>query len=152
MLLRAMPLSRIQLARYLRRTMSGAEWDLWSCLRGRRLDGFKFRGKALLGPYIVDFACMSSRLVVEIGGEMYDRSPPIDEARAAWLDSRGFRVIRFTPDDVGGRMAFVLSTIRGVLSARSVSTMTSPMNRRLPASVRTSIRPMPGNRSPSPVW
>ena len=54
MLLRAMLLSRIQLARYLRRTMSGVEWDLWSCLRGRRLDGFKFRRKALLGPYIVD--------------------------------------------------------------------------------------------------
>src|SRR5260370_33871263 len=107
MLLRAMPLSRVVLARYLRRTMSGVEWDLWSCLRGRRLDGFKFRRKALLGPYIVDFACMSSRLVVEIGGEMYDRSPPSDAARAAWLDSRGFRVVRFTPDDVGGPSALV---------------------------------------------
>jgi very-short-patch-repair endonuclease len=118
MLLGAMPLSRVVLARYLRRTMSGVEWDLWSRLRGRRLDGFKFRRKALLGPYIVDFACMSSRLVVEIGGEMYDRSPPDDAARAAWLDSRGFRVIRFTPDDVGGRMSFVLARIRGELAAR----------------------------------
>src|SRR5216684_904299 len=120
MLLRAMPLSRVVLARYLRSTRSRGEWDLWSCLRGRRLDGFKFRRKALLGPYIVDFACMSSRLVVEIGGKMYDRSPPSDAARAAWLDSRGFRVVRFTPDDVGGRMAFVLSTIRGELAARQI--------------------------------
>lgn len=127
MLLRAMPLFRVQLARYLRRTMSGVEWDLWSCLRARRLDGFKFRRKALLGPYIVDFACMSSRLVVEIGGEMYDRSPPSDAARAAWLDSRGFRVVRFTPDDVRGRMDFVLSTIRGELASRpSISAWRGP--------------------------
>jgi very-short-patch-repair endonuclease len=130
MLLRAMPLSRIELARYLRRTMSGVEWDLWSRLRGRRLDGFKFRRKALIGPYIVDFACMSARLVVEIGGEMYDRSPPSDAARAAWLDARGFRVVRFTPDDVSGRMDSVITTIRGELasrpSSRSISASRGP--------------------------
>src|SRR5260370_2460626 len=97
--------------------MRGVEGVMWSCLRGRRLDGFKFRRKALLGPYIVDFACMSSRLVVEIGGVMDDRSPPDDAARAAWLDSRGFRVGPFTPDDVGGRIAFLLSTIPGALAA-----------------------------------
>src|SRR5260370_165508 len=62
----AVPLSRVELARYLRRTMSGVEWDLWSCLRGKRLDGFKFRRKALVGPYIGDFACFSARLVVEL--------------------------------------------------------------------------------------
>jgi len=100
MLLRAMTLSRVALARYLRRTMSGVEWDLWSCLRGRRLDGFKFRREALIGPYIVDFACLSGRLVVEIGGDSYDRSPPSDSVRSAWLEIRGFRVVRFTPDDV----------------------------------------------------
>ncbi len=122
-----MPLSGIQLARYLRRTMSGVEWDLWSCLRGRRLDGFKFRRKALLGPYIVDFACLSVRVVVEIGGEMYDRAPASDAARAAWLGSRGFRVVRFTPDDVRGRMDFVLSTIRGELASRpSISAWRGP--------------------------
>src|SRR5713101_1619041 len=112
------PLSRVELARYLRRTMSGVEWDLWSCLRGNRLDGFKFRRKARVGPYIVDFACLSARLVVEIGGEMFDRSPPSDAARAAWLESRGFRVIRFTPDDIRERLEHVLSTIRGELAAR----------------------------------
>jgi very-short-patch-repair endonuclease len=112
-----MPLSRVELARYLRRTMSGVEWNLWSCLRARQLDGFKFRRKALVGPYIVDFACLSARLVVEIGGEMFDRSPPNDSARAAWLESRGFRVVRFTPVEVTERMNHVLGTIRIVLHA-----------------------------------
>ena|SRR6267143_2576506 len=113
----AVPLSRVELARYLRRTMSGVEWDLWSCLRTKQLDDFKFRRKALVGPYIVDFACLSARLVVEIGGEMFDRSPPIDAARAAWLESRGFRVVRFTPVDVAERLENVLDTIRVMLHA-----------------------------------
>jgi very-short-patch-repair endonuclease len=113
----AVPLSRVELARYLRRTMSGFEWDLWSCLRAQRLDGFKFRRKALVGPYIVDFACLSARLVVEIGGEMFDRSPPSDAARAAWLESRGFRVVRFTPVEVAERLENVLDTIRLMLDA-----------------------------------
>jgi len=116
MLLRAMPMSRVELARYLRRTMGSVEWDLWACLRARRLEGFKFRRKALIGPYIVDFACLSSRLVVEIGGEMYDRSPPSDAARAEWLETRGFRVMRFAPDDIRGRIDFVLSAIRAELA------------------------------------
>jgi adenine-specific DNA-methyltransferase len=109
----AVPLSRVELARYLRRTMSGVEWDLWLCLRARRLDGFKFRRKALVGPYIVDFAC----LVVELGGEMFDRSPPSDAARAVWLESRGFRVVRFTPVDVSEDLQHVLDTIRVMLHA-----------------------------------
>gem|GEM_PF-4537762 len=117
MLLGAVPLSRVELARYLRRTMSGVEWDLWSCLRAKQLEGFRFRRKALIGPYIVDFACLSARLVVEIGGEMFDRSPPSDAARAAWLESRGFRVVRFTPVDVAERMDHVLATISNALHA-----------------------------------
>jgi len=117
MLPRAVPLTRVELARYLRRTMSGAEWDLWSCLRAKQLDGFKFRRKALVGPYIVDFACLSARLVVEIGGEMFDRSPSSDAARAVWLESRGFRVVRFTPVDVAERLQHVLDAVRVVLHA-----------------------------------
>jgi len=136
MLLFAVPLSRVELARYLRRTMSGVEWNLWSCLRGGQLDGFKFRRKALVGPYIVDFACLSARLVVEIGGEMFDRSPPSDAARAAWLESRGFRVVRFTPVEVTERLDHVLDTIRMMLPA----TLPNP----LPFGERGFIRGGPG--------
>jgi very-short-patch-repair endonuclease len=48
---------------------------------------------------------------------MYDRSPASDAARAAWLETRGFRVIRFTPDDIRERLDVVLSTISGELAA-----------------------------------
>jgi very-short-patch-repair endonuclease len=113
-----MPLSRVALARYLRRTMSGVEWNLWSCLRAKRLDGYKFRRKALVGPYIVDFVCLSARLVVEIGGELHDGRSFGDDGRAEWLESRGFRVLRFTDGEVAERLGHVLETIRSELLAR----------------------------------
>ncbi len=114
----AMLLSRYELARYLRRTMSGVEWDLWSSLRGRQVEGFKFRRKALIGPYIVDFACLSARLVVEVGGEMWDRSASSDAARASWLVANGYRIVRFTPVDVHERTEHVVDTIRAALAGR----------------------------------
>src|SRR5712664_1215698 len=114
----AVPLSRVELARYLRRTMSGVEWDLWACLRAKRLDGFKFRRKALIGPYIVDFACLSARLVVEIGADMYEGRQPGDDGRLAWLAVRAFRVLRFTDSDVAERIDQVLDRIRAELAGR----------------------------------
>ncbi|HSS92710.1 MAG TPA: DUF559 domain-containing protein [Candidatus Dormibacteraeota bacterium] len=113
-----MPLSRVELARYLRRTMSGVEWNVWSCLRGNQLDGFKFRRKALVGPYIVDFACLSARLVVEIGGEMFDGYRLGDDGRDVWLAARGFRVVRFTNADVAEHLDHVLATIRAELAGQ----------------------------------
>ena len=140
MLPRAVPLTRVELARYLRRTMSGVEWDLWSCLRNQQLDGFKFRRKALVGPYIVDFACLSARLVVEIGGAMFDRSPSSDAARAVWLESRGFHVVRFTPVDVAERLPHVLDTIRAELAVRPRSTSGYPQGDAIRAPGRGSFR------------
>ncbi|HYB58363.1 MAG TPA: endonuclease domain-containing protein, partial [Alphaproteobacteria bacterium] len=55
-------------ARELRIAMTDAECRLWSALRGRRLEGYKFRRQHPLGPFIVDFACLEHRLVVEADG------------------------------------------------------------------------------------
>jgi len=115
-----MPLSRIQLARYLRRTMSGVAWDLWSCLRGRRLDGFKFRRKPLIGPFIVDFVCLSAQLVVEIDGELFGGRAAGDGGQLQWLEAHGFRVVRFTSLDVSQRMDYVLGVLSAELAARPV--------------------------------
>jgi very-short-patch-repair endonuclease len=106
--------------------MSGIEWNLWSCLRAKQLGGYKFRRKALVGPFIVDFACLSARLVVEIGGELYDGRWFGDDGRAAWLEARGFRVIRFTHTDVAEHLEQVLDTIRSELIARPQFTRSYP--------------------------
>ena len=100
--------------------MSGVEWDLWSCLRARGLDGFKFRRKALIGPFIVDFVCLSARLVVEIDGELFERGAAGDGGRLQWLESHGFRVVRLSSLDVSQRMDYVLGVISAELAARPV--------------------------------
>ena len=125
--------------------MTGAESHLWAHLRGRQIEGFKFRRKAMVGPYIVDFACLSARLVVEVGGEMFDRSPVVDATRAVWLESRGYRVVRFTPVEIGERMEQVLGTIQAELAARPYLSVASA---RGSFRGRRSLRNRPAMRGP----
>jgi very-short-patch-repair endonuclease len=56
-------------ARALRIVMTDAERRLWSLLRDRRLEGYKFRRQRPIGPFIADFACITHRLVVEADGD-----------------------------------------------------------------------------------
>jgi very-short-patch-repair endonuclease len=82
--------------------MTPAETLLWSLLRRARGDGIPFRRQSPIGSYIVDFACLSARLVVEVDGNAHDsvESREKDNQRDAWLTERGFRVLRFTNAEV----------------------------------------------------
>ncbi|TMG59539.1 MAG: DUF559 domain-containing protein [Chloroflexi bacterium] len=82
-----------QRARDLRNHMSGTERRVWYRLCGRRLAGFKFRRQLPIGPYFADFACLSARLVVEIDGEFHNEVS--DQRKTSYLESQGFRVMRF---------------------------------------------------------
>jgi very-short-patch-repair endonuclease len=96
-------------ARALRQTMTDAERRLWSALRDRRLEGYKFRRQYPIGPFILDFVCIEHRLVVEADGSQHADSEK-DARRTAWLESRGWRVIRFWNNDI-------LTNIEGVAEA-----------------------------------
>jgi very-short-patch-repair endonuclease len=86
-------------ARELRRNATDAERHLWFALRDRRLAAYKFRRQRPIGPFIVDFACIEHRLVIEAdGGQHADN--PADDARTAWLMSQGWRVLRFWNNDI----------------------------------------------------
>jgi very-short-patch-repair endonuclease len=86
------------LARDLRQQMTDAERLLWSRLRRRFLE-VKFRRQVPLGPYIVDFACMRRKLVIEVdGGHHLENSA--DAVRDRWLAENGFRVLRFWNHEV----------------------------------------------------
>ena len=82
--------------RDLRNQPTDAEKRLWHFLRAGKL-GVKFRRQAAIGAYIVDFVCFSHRLIVELDGPQHveDQGKNHDARRIAWLNSRGFRVIRF---------------------------------------------------------
>jgi very-short-patch-repair endonuclease len=96
--------SKIQRARatQLRRTMTRAETLLWRHLKANRLAGLGFRQQSPMGSYIADFASHACKLVVEVDGESHDFEERIrhDERRDQWFASRGYRVLRFTNNDV----------------------------------------------------
>jgi len=106
---------RIRIARALRQRQTGAEEDLWRQLRGRRLDGWKFRRQMPIGPFVADFACLDARLVVELDGDHHAAQAGSDAERRRFIEAQGFFEIRFDNDDVRGRPGWVLQEIRRAL-------------------------------------
>jgi len=83
---------------------------MWLLLRDRRLSGLKFRRQMPLDSYVVDFASLSARLVVELDGSQHADSER-DQVRDAALEALGYEVLRFWNTDVLLRLADVLETI-----------------------------------------
>jgi very-short-patch-repair endonuclease len=102
---------RLEFARTLRQAMTDAERALWYQLRAKRLLGWKFRRQQLIGTYIVDFVCFEAKLVVELDGSQHAEQVDADARRTAWLESQGFRVLRFWNDAVLKEMGPVLAEI-----------------------------------------
>jgi very-short-patch-repair endonuclease len=104
----------VPLARKLRLTPTDAEIRLWSRLRRKQLEGFRFRRQHPLGPYVADFFCAEAKLVVEVdGGQHADDG----DTRTRWLAARGYRVIRFWNNDVLANTEGVLQMILEALRA-----------------------------------
>jgi very-short-patch-repair endonuclease len=101
-------------ARQLRMSMTDAERRLWSVLRSRRLQGYKFRRQHPEGRFILDFVCIEHRLVIEADGGQH-AGGEYDERRTAWLAKRGWRVLRFWNNEILSNAAGVAETILGAL-------------------------------------
>jgi very-short-patch-repair endonuclease len=110
-----------QNARRLRSNPTEAELRLWSRLRRRQLDGLRFRRQVPLGRFIVDFSCYDERLVIELDGGQHLENHEEDAARTQWLESRGFRVLRFWNDEVFKNMDGVLETIRAAAGSENAN-------------------------------
>ena len=103
----------IRRARRLRRNPSSTERAFWDRLRQRRLAGLKFRRQTPLGPYVLDFVCLRHRLVIEADGPFHD--PVHDATRDAWLMAKGFRVLRFSNQEIHGSPDLVAGRILAAL-------------------------------------
>src|SRR5262245_19185274 len=110
----AMPHSAIarrtrERAQRMRRAPTDAERRMWQVLRNLKPLGTHFRRQAPIGIYIADFAWHDGKLIVEIDGSQHaDHRQAYDAQRTAWLQSQGYRVLRFwntdvlkSPDSVG---------------------------------------------------
>lgn len=122
----AMPIDSTNPARELRHRSTDAERRLWSRLRAKRLDGWKFKRQHPIGPYIADFVCHAARLVVEVDGGQHSDSEH-DLNRDAWLRSRGYAVLRFWNNDVLQRTDTVETAINDALNVRLTDPLPSPL-------------------------
>ena len=95
----------------LRSNQTDAELRLWYHLRAHRFMGLKFRRQKPMGPYVVDFVCIECRLIVEVDGGQHAGSAS-DARRDAWLQARGFSVLRFWNNEVMQELEEVLERIR----------------------------------------
>ena len=101
-------------SRALRKNSTDAERKLWSVLRSRQLNGFKFRKQVEIDGYIVDFLCPAKRLIIEVDGGQHTAER--DARRTAYLERQGFRVIRFWNNDVLENLDGVWTTIEEALT------------------------------------
>ncbi|MBP2295209.1 endonuclease domain-containing protein [Azospirillum rugosum] len=98
----------------MRTELTDAERVLWRLLRGRRIDGWKFRRQHPVPPYVLDFACVEAHLAVEADGGQHNGSLR-DDARAEFLVAAGWRVLRFWNNDILANPDGVGETIRVAL-------------------------------------
>jgi very-short-patch-repair endonuclease len=102
--------TRTRIARRLRRNSTEAEKRLWWALRELPSE-YRFRRQHPVGRRVVDFACPSRKLVIELDGGQHAIARSRDEARTAELARHGYRVIRFWNNDVLGNTPGVIETI-----------------------------------------
>ena len=84
---------------------------LWYFLRRRQLDDVKFRRQAPIGPYSVDFVTFAHKLVIELDGGQHQEQQRYDKHRTEWLNSQGFRVLRYWNHEVLEDTEIVLEVI-----------------------------------------
>jgi very-short-patch-repair endonuclease len=94
----------------LRKELTPAEQRLWAYLRGDKLNGVNFRRQHALGKYIVDFCSVKAKLIIELDGNQHLEQEAYDAERTVFLESKGYRVLRFWNNEV-------LNDIKGVLGA-----------------------------------
>ncbi len=88
---------------------------LWKSLSNRKLIGQKFRRQHPIGPFIVDFCCVQSKLIIEVDGEVHIFQKDYDQEREQYLIDEGYHVIRFSNNHVLEDIPSVLNEIKNQL-------------------------------------
>lgn len=105
-------------ARKLRKNMTNQEKKLWYYLRKRFINNCRFRRQYPIGNYVVDFICREKKLIIEIDGGQHnqDEIKEYDELRSKYLESKGFKVIRFWNNDIDTNIESVVNEISKLLT------------------------------------
>ena len=105
--------------RLLRRTETPMERMLWSKLKGKQLEGYRFRQQHGFGPYVLDFYCPSLRLCIELDGEVHDEEnvKQKDNDRTQFLMQNRISVLRVRNEEVEHNINLVLDRIRDFINS-----------------------------------
>src|SRR3546814_10455292 len=99
-----------------------------------RSDGAKFRKQHPFGDYILDFACLERRVVVELDGGQHAETTRYDRERTRVLERAGFTLLRFWNHEVFENPEGVLQVILATLQERAKPIPTDRKSTRLNSS------------------
>ncbi|WP_291109511.1 vitamin B12 dependent-methionine synthase activation domain-containing protein [Flavobacterium sp. UBA6195] len=110
-------------AKEMRNKPTEAEKLLWSVLSNKGINGYKFRRQHIIGEYIVDFVCLEKKLVIEVDGSIHNLKEQIehDKQRTEWLESKGFKIVRFKNQEVLNNLFETIENIKKELSVKFVA-------------------------------
>jgi leucyl-tRNA synthetase len=102
-----------------RKNATEAEDALWQAIRNRKIKDCKFRRQHPIAGFIPDFVCLEQKLIIEIDGNYHNKEEQqqYDTARTSWLQEYGYKLIRFTNDEVLNEMPKVLQQLGEALSS-----------------------------------
>ncbi len=96
--------------------MTNQERKLWNIIRNRQFYGFRFRRQFPIEPYIVDFICREKSIIIEIDGGQHNEPDNLryDNERTKYLESLGFKVIRFWNTDIDNNIDGVFEYLKNI--------------------------------------
>ena len=98
----------------LKKAPTKAEIIMWKKLKNKQI-GFKIRRQHIIDNYIADFVCISKKVIIEIDGEIHLSRIEEDKIRTERLNELGYRVIRYSNDEVFKDADIVANHIRKYL-------------------------------------
>ena len=116
----------LEIAREFRKEPTKGEAILWQALRGKKLDGVKFRRQQPVGYFVVDFYDSTYRLVIEVDGPIHDNQVEADRSRQDILEVLGLNILRIKTQLVESNLIGALSDIRGRIEQLSIKVSESP--------------------------
>ena len=108
----------VRKARILRSNMTRAEIILWSRLRSKKIDGYKFRRQQPIFDYVVDFYCDELKLIIEVDGEIHFLSEKTDSdiKRDKLLKINGYHILRLSNLEIETEIDSTIYKLRSFIS------------------------------------
>ncbi len=116
----------VEIAREFRKEPIESEKILWQALRGKKLDGIKFRRQQPIGYFVVDFYSSTYRLVIEVDGLIHENQIEADRARQDILEELGLNILRIKAETIEKNLPFALNEIRIKNSELKMNAAKSP--------------------------